>query len=354
MSFERVDERIKALELKMDGLQAELNAANRKAYQPVPRHGYRLAEVTSQTTGNTFTVKFVDGLFSQAAGTQTPSYKSRQITGNVAVHNLAGNAPAYGTKLLVFNWSHRWWTYWSEGGGTTPPPPQEVIPVEWQNFYWQFNGNNWFYETDAAGQGITVELYNQTNRRAANYVWGTNPAETGTPSQWGVGNTLMFSQRGTTQPITAAGSLELTSTTHPQESYYLCNLDIAWGYWRTSTGISAPSPLQNLVLNLELRKFDGNGTYASGVTLGQIEATPTDSDWTDSSSPFLYGDTWRRSSFTVLMRTIPVISSGVQQEKFVSLRAEMMETADHTDIAFIVNNPRLTFIRLRPHANQIA
>lgn len=352
MSFERVDERIRALELKLDGLQSELHAANRKSYEVAPRFGYRIAEVTSQAAGNTFTARFVDGLFNESEGLQTPAFKARQITGSVAVHNLAGTMPPYGTKLLVFNWSHRWWTYWSEGG-STPPPPQEVVPFEWQEFNWSFNGDNWYYDTDATPQDQQVELYDQTNRREAQFIWGTNVNEVGTPSEWGVGNTRMFSQRGTTQAVAASGSLEILSTNHPQESYYLTTINCEWDYWRTSTGISAPSPLENLGLAFTLDLYDSNGVKKQGVSLGALECTPTDSNWANSISPFLNADDWKRASFTRLVRTIPVVSGGVQTHKYISLRAAMQANSAHSDIALLVNIPSLTFIRMRPHASQI-
>lgn len=119
----------------MQGLQAELQAANARLAITQDSVPYRIAEVMNipSAADNTYLVRFVDGEFSDNAGNVSPSYTPRQQNGKYYVHNLGNGVPGQGTKIPVWQWSGKFWTMiGSSNSGSTPPsaPDTAVVWIE--------------------------------------------------------------------------------------------------------------------------------------------------------------------------------------------------------------------------------
>lgn len=140
--FERTPERLYQLEQKFEGLQAEMSALKAFSGGGMAARQTRLAEVTSTpigSTDNTFQIVFLDGRFTETAGVQSPQWRSRQQAARAVAYNLAEEVIPVGTRLPVYQWSDRWWCYWTAGSGT-PPPLTQVFNVFWDETYWHFGG----------------------------------------------------------------------------------------------------------------------------------------------------------------------------------------------------------------------
>lgn len=125
-----LSERVQQLERYIDGLQSELSALNQVNVFGGDKQSFRIAEITSTPIGtndNTFSITFLDGYYSKVAGTQTPTYASRQTASRAVCFNLASEVIPVGTRLPVWQWNGHWWA-WYQTSSSTPPTPTTGLP----------------------------------------------------------------------------------------------------------------------------------------------------------------------------------------------------------------------------------
>lgn len=108
-----LQERVIALERMVNDLRAGMDSVRAREAVQGGNIPYRLARVTNDpvTGDNTFSIVFLDGTYSPAAGDQTPTFTQRQLSSKTVVHNLNRSKIDKDSEILVFPWGDRWWTW---------------------------------------------------------------------------------------------------------------------------------------------------------------------------------------------------------------------------------------------------
>lgn len=121
-----IDSRVDSLEQAVERMQQKLGSQFVTPAQ-VGRHSdFRIAEVANvgSTIGRSFLCKFVDGVFPDGGGNTEATWRDRQESAKITVYNLASSTPAAGTKLPVWHFRNRWWTFYQT---TTSTPFEKFI-----------------------------------------------------------------------------------------------------------------------------------------------------------------------------------------------------------------------------------
>lgn len=114
-------ERLVALEREVRRLSVEAARGPAREAMLSGKLQLRPARVTNTPTAgdNVFSIIFLDGTYTETAGTRTLTWTDRQTASAAVCANVrSGQTPASGTKLMVWRWSGRWWTDWAEGSET--------------------------------------------------------------------------------------------------------------------------------------------------------------------------------------------------------------------------------------------
>lgn len=119
-------ERVLTLERRFSGLQSEIDAANARNAMAAAAFPMRIGRISGdpQNADNTFDVIFEDGTYAELAGQQTPSFLGRQLAARAVVYNLAEAKIPKDTRVPVWYWSDRWWTWWKETTTTEGGDPK--------------------------------------------------------------------------------------------------------------------------------------------------------------------------------------------------------------------------------------
>lgn len=119
--LERLIERVQRLERFNESLQSEIDSLKLRVGASSGTKQLRIAEVMDPPSeGNTAHIRFVDGKFAEFAGSQTPSWRPRQVAARKVVHNLAGEKIPVGKRVPAFQWNDRWWTWFTKGSDQQP------------------------------------------------------------------------------------------------------------------------------------------------------------------------------------------------------------------------------------------
>ena len=114
-------ERLVAIEREVRRLSVEAARGPAREAMLTGKLQLRPARVTNSPTAgdNVFSIIFLDGTYTETAGTRTLTWTDRQTASAAVCANVrSGQTPASGTKLMVWRWSGRWWTDWAEGSET--------------------------------------------------------------------------------------------------------------------------------------------------------------------------------------------------------------------------------------------
>lgn len=126
-------ERLASVERQLAELRRDIRGTSRG---PHPFVGTRIAKVvTAATTGETFSIVFLDGEYYKTHNSAAASYADRQNAAAETCQNIyaSGGKPPVNTRLEVFWWGDRWWTWYSPAGTSTTADKSFwlVGPPEW-------------------------------------------------------------------------------------------------------------------------------------------------------------------------------------------------------------------------------
>lgn len=163
----RLAERVLTLERQLAGMQAELLTSSARVAEPGNTHQLRIARISGDvsSTDNVFPIIFLDGTFTETAGTQSATWEDRQTEARSVARTIDGENIEAGTKVVVMAWNDRWWIVSSVAtvGGNdiiVCKASEDIEHNAYGTVQLQETISDNFYDDSLDDAGTSVEVYN--------------------------------------------------------------------------------------------------------------------------------------------------------------------------------------------------